>query len=123
MQKASPAAGARNQKTVLREKATPQTVIDLSAVRQQIVNLVANDAVQMVAATIEQVNNGHYQALKSLFEMIGLFPATIPPETLEDDSLAKTLLARLDILEEADLSSPHPHYTSDSAKLGTHVVK
>ena len=49
----------------------------------------------MVANTIEQVHQGHYQALKYLFEAIGLFPATATSETRGEDSLATTLLSYL----------------------------
>jgi len=54
----------------------------------------------MVETTIEQVQNGHYQALKYLFEMIGLYPAVGAPEGSQEDSLARTLLRHLGISEE-----------------------
>jgi hypothetical protein len=40
--------------------------------------------------------------MKYLFEMIGLCPATTPEGPLPEDSLAKTLLRRLRLPEEAD---------------------
>ena len=76
--------------------------VDLSAVRKQITNLVGNRAAEMVETTIDEVNKGHYLAMKYLFEMIGLCPATTPEETLQEDSLAKTLLQRLRLPEEAN---------------------
>jgi|SRR5271166_1916726 len=75
--------------------------VDLALLREKITNLVATNAVTMVDTTIEQVKAGHYQALKYLFEMIGLFPAVTESES-EEDSLAKTLLKHLGLLEEAD---------------------
>jgi len=69
--------------------------VDLPALRQQIRNLVGNQAVSMVVTTMEQVKQGHYQALKYLFEMIGLYPATTTQEEPTDDSLAKLLLSHL----------------------------
>ena len=54
----------------------------------------------MVETTIEQVQDGHYQALKYLFEMIGLYPAAGAQEASQEDSLAKTLLRHLGISEE-----------------------
>jgi len=54
----------------------------------------------MVRTTIEQVQGGHYQALKYLFEMIGLYPATGAQEESQEDSLATTLLRHLGISEE-----------------------
>jgi hypothetical protein len=82
------------------EEATAGTV-DLVALRQQITALVGNDAVRMVAETIEQVHQGHYQALKYLFEMVGLYPATAPQGTPGADSLAATLLNYLGVAEPA----------------------
>ncbi len=74
--------------------------LDLAALRQQITSLVCAEAVPMVETTIEQVQNGHYQALKYLFEMIGLYPATGAQEASQEDSLARTLLRHLGISEE-----------------------
>jgi hypothetical protein len=70
---------------------------NIDALRQQIGRLVADDALEMVGATIEQVKSGQYQALKYLFEMVGLYPASNQEETPQQDSLAKILLNRLGI--------------------------
>ncbi len=59
----------------------------------------------MVDATIGQVKDGQYQALKYLFEMVGLYPATIENDTPQEDSLAKILLGRLGIAESSDPSA------------------
>ena len=45
-------------------------------IRQQIANLVGNDAVGMVEVTMEEVEKGHDLGMKCLFEMIGLYPAS-----------------------------------------------
>ncbi|MGA8154175.1 MAG: hypothetical protein WB952_24725 [Terriglobales bacterium] len=74
--------------------------LDLAALREQITNLVCVEAVGMVETTIEQVRNGHYQALKYLFEMIGLYPAAGGGDVPEEDSLAATLLRHLGISAE-----------------------
>jgi len=76
--------------------------VDLSVVQEQITNLVGNRAVEMVETTIEEVGKGHYLAMKCLFELIGLSPATTPEEAPEEDSLAKILLRRLKLPEEAN---------------------
>jgi hypothetical protein len=49
--------------------------VDLVEIRQQIANLVGNDAVGMVEVTMEEVEKGHDLGMKYLFEMIGLYPA------------------------------------------------
>ena len=79
--------------------------VDLDAIREQITNLVGNGAVDMVETTMEEVGKGRYLAMKYLFEMIGLCPATTAAETPEEDSLARTLLRRLQLPEEPNLGS------------------
>jgi hypothetical protein len=76
--------------------------VDLAVVRGQITNLVGNRAVKMVTTTMNEVDKGHYLAMKYLFEMIGLCPATAPEGPPPEDSLAKTLLRRLRLPEETD---------------------
>ena len=77
--------------------------VDLKVVLEQITNLVGNRAVEMVKRTIEEVDKGHYLAMKYLFEMVGLCPAINSDAGAEEeaDSLAKILLERLNILEKS----------------------
>jgi len=86
--------------STVQKKAMKQ--VDLAVVRGQITNLVGNRAVKMVTTTMNEVDKGHYLAMKYLFEMIGLCPATAPEGPLPEDSLAKTLLRRLKLPEETD---------------------
>ena len=73
---------------------------DLSSLRRQITNLVAQNAVAMVQHAIDAVNEeGQYQAIKYLFEMVGLYPAAGDDECAIEDSLAKTLLDHLGLQE------------------------
>ena len=70
--------------------------VELSALRRQITDLVARNAVAMVQQAIDAVNEeGQYQAIKYLFEMIGLYPATAAEDSPAEDSLVKTLLQYL----------------------------
>jgi hypothetical protein len=78
---------------------------DLAALREQITNLVRDQAVAMVETTIGEVDKGHYAAMKYLFEMIGLYPATAQEEKPGEDSLARTLLRRLGLPEEPMLEN------------------
>jgi hypothetical protein len=64
---------------------------------------------------MDEVDKGHYLAMKYLFEMIGLCPATIPEVALQEDSLASTLLRRLKLPEE---TMPDPEVTKDCAAGG-----
>ena len=68
--------------------------------RKEITTLVKSSAVDMVTETIKQVNEGHYAAMKYLFEMIGLFPAPSQEEAPPEDSLARMLLLRLGLPDE-----------------------
>jgi hypothetical protein len=74
--------------------------VDLSVVREQITKLVGNRAVGMVKTTMDEVDKGHYLAMKYLFEMIGLCPAPLESDAPQDDSLARTLLRRLQFPEQ-----------------------
>jgi hypothetical protein len=74
--------------------------MDMETLRDHISNMVRGNAETMVQKTIDQVNGGQYQAMKYLFEMIGLFPATVTPEDSPEDSLSGMLLARLGICDE-----------------------
>jgi hypothetical protein len=75
------------------KEAYPQDLVDL---RQRITGLVAQNAVAMVQCAIDGVREeGQYQAIKYLFEMIGLYPAVAGNEDVKPDSLTETLLKRL----------------------------
>ena len=61
-----------------------------------ITDLVAHNAVAMVQCAIDAVQEeGQYQAIKYLFEMIGLYPAMAGSEDVKPDSLTETLLKHL----------------------------
>jgi hypothetical protein len=97
---------AKTSRARQRSKKTPSAPkkalkqVDLVAVRAQITNLVGNGAVDMVETTMEEVGKGRYLAMKYLFEMVGLCPATTPQDTSQEDSLARTLLRRLHLPED-----------------------
>ncbi len=72
----------------------------MEALRSHLSDLVRGRAVTMVENTIEQAERGHYQAMKYLFEMIGMFPPTANPDAPREESLAEMLLSRLGIRDE-----------------------
>lgn len=75
-----------------------QCETDLSALRRRITELVARNAVAMVQQAIDAVKEeGQYQAIKYLFEMIGLYPAVADDNDEAQSSLAQTLLDQLGI--------------------------
>jgi hypothetical protein len=112
---------ARAGKTRKRSKSAqaapkkPLKQVDLGAIREHITNLVGNRAVEMVETTMDEVDKGHYLAMKYLFEMVGLCPATAPEGAAQEDSLAKTLLRRLRFPEE---TNPGADVTKDSIPNG-----
>ena len=86
--------------------------VDLAKVREEIERLVGNAAVAMVARTIDDAKNGRYLAMRFLFEMTGIYPAS-QTETAPSggETLAQTLLERLGLLspeEQEDGSNSHP---------------
>jgi hypothetical protein len=69
---------------------------ELSELRRKISELVARNAVPMVQQAIDAVREeGQYQAIKYLFEMIGLYPAITEEDSESQDSLAQVLLEQL----------------------------
>jgi hypothetical protein len=75
--------------------------VDMKVLRDEIRELVGSNALAMVQTAMEEVDKGHYLAMKYLFEMIGLFPesAASSEEAPEGESLARTLLRRLQLPE------------------------
>lgn len=66
--------------------------IDLASVRQRVTNLVANRALEVVDEALDQSGRGNYQAMKYLFEMVGLFPTVAGQENSAKNSLTTMLL-------------------------------
>ena len=92
---------------------------ELSELRRKISELVAHNAVPMVQQAIDAVREeGQYQAIKYLFEMIGLYPAGAEGESESQDSLAQVLLEQLGLAlvqpgkqatnRRTEVSSRHP---------------
>ena len=110
MKKAANKTGRRGRK-----KASPGTrthkPADLAAIRKEISCLVGNEAISMVETTMAEVEKGHYAAMKFLFEMIGLYPATGQEEAVGAESVARRLVRRLGLPEEPKLDT---EVTNDS---------
>lgn len=83
---------------------------DLTRLREKITALVAQNAVSMVQCAIDAVKDeGQYQAIKYLFEMVGIYPATAGTESAADDSLARLLLERLGAEDESAAGTSLQH--------------
>jgi hypothetical protein len=71
---------------------------DLKAIRQQIRDMVGDEAVGMVSETIHDERRG-YLGTKYLFEMAGIFPVGMAEEDSDENALARILLRRLGLKE------------------------
>lgn len=71
--------------------------VNVAGIRLTITRMVAHQASDMVKAAIEEAKKGQSGALKYLFEMIGLYPATLEAEQTEkrEMSLAEYLCRQL----------------------------
>ena len=75
---------------------------DLAILRAKITDLVARNAIAMVQCAIDAVQEeGQYQAIKYLFEMVGIYPLAAGAESNSDEPLAQILLQRLGLETEA----------------------
>lgn len=78
----------------------PGSDASLPELRQAITELVSRNAVAMVQCAIDGVmEEGQYQAIKYLFEMVGIYPSTSGEDDVTGDSLAKVLLRHLGMAE------------------------
>ena len=97
----------------------PGSDASLPELRQTITELVSRNAVAMVQCAIDGVmEEGQYQAIKYLFEMVGIYPATNGENDVTEDSLAKLLLRHLGMGE-----SESPDESRPSRSIHVHPVK
>ena len=91
---------------------TPETPVDIAKIRDQIRQAIGRRALGMVETTMDEVEDGHYLAMKYLFEIVGLFPASAAAESPEDNSLAQILLKKLGL--DPELTRPQTKVSKDS---------
>jgi hypothetical protein len=78
--------------------ASTEPAVNVGDLRQKITELVAHNAVAMVQCAIDGVmEEGQYQAIKYLFEMVGIYPAVAGEAEEPDDCLSQVLLQHLGI--------------------------
>lgn len=79
---------------------TSEAASTLPQLREQIISLVSRNAIAMVQCAIDGVmEEGQYQAIKYLFEMVGIYPATAGENDTPEDTLSKVLLRQLGLDE------------------------
>lgn len=91
-------------KKVPRKKRTPKPKKEPNSaeVRKNISTMVKTDAAKLAQAVIEEGKKGQLATVKYLFELSRIFPPSTDGNeaTKEEESLAKTLLNRLDLPDE-----------------------
>ena len=89
-------------------------------VRKDIAQMVDSQAATMAQAVIDEGKKGQLATVKYLFEMAEIFPGSTDGSqaTQDEESLAKTLLRRLDLPEE-----PVVRDEEDPPNAGTSVEK
>jgi len=81
----------------------PGASLELGELRSKITELVAHNAIAMVQCAIDGVmEEGQYQAIKYLFEMVGIYPVVAGSTDEPEDTLAKVLLQHLGVVPEAE---------------------
>jgi hypothetical protein len=69
--------------------------IDWDKIRQDITDVVASDATEIIKALSQKAKEGHLQAAKFLFALAGFFPQRADRSGVEDCSLARFLCDHL----------------------------
>lgn len=77
------------------------SAVTFDVLRPEIHAEVTSNAADMVRAMIQHAKDGQYQAMKYLFEMVGLYPAKSDEESPREDTLSGLLLSGLEIAEES----------------------
>lgn len=95
-------------------ESVPDTQVDLAQIRSQITQAVGRRAVRMVDSAMDEVEGGHYLAMKYLFEIAGLYPSNASVESTEEDSLSKILLRNLGV--DPDVAQMQTKVLNDSPK-------
>ncbi|MBV8049832.1 MAG: hypothetical protein JOZ80_01510 [Acidobacteriaceae bacterium] len=90
---------------------SPQTeqefcpAVEISKLQQEITNRVTGRALELVDDTIQHIKEGNFQAMKYLFEAVGLFPIKSADAQSCNNELGKKLA---DVLERSADPEPEP---------------
>lgn len=117
-------------KKAAKRKAAQKKHLDPAQVREEIAGMVKSGAKDITEAVMDHAMHGELAPAKYLFEMAKIYPAVNDGEqaTVEEDCLAKTLLARLDAVkkpaapseeEEEEAVKANPEGDEPEEKPGT----
>ena len=101
--KAKSKSGRKSGKTTKkRSKKKSNKELNPAEIRKEIAAMVEAEAGELAGAVIEEGKKGQLSTVKYLFEVAHIFPETLEQAqpTADEDSLAKTLLDRLNIPDD-----------------------
>jgi hypothetical protein len=90
------------KKTAKKKPRKGKAELNLKEVRKELAQMVGLEATTMTRAVIDEGKKGQLATVKYLFEMAEIYPASTDGSqaTVDEDSLAKTLLRRMNLPEE-----------------------
>jgi hypothetical protein len=99
LRKSSPKS--RKRQELPRVTAVPKKPEELQNVRNQVANVIVNASVDMTKRVVRSVSEGgNVVALRFLWEIAGMFPASSPEGAGDHESVAKSLIESLGLYEE-----------------------
>jgi hypothetical protein len=114
MRRAKAKSAGKRSRRPPKVESIPGTPVDIAQVRDQIRQAVGSQAIDMVNAAVKGVKSGHYLAMKYLFEIVGIYPASASAGSTEEDSLGKILLRNLGI--DPEIAQAQTKVWNDSSK-------
>ena len=112
---------AKKEATQEQEEVVPRA--DIAAIRQNATNLIGVEASEMVKAVIAECKKGHYQSLKFLFEVAGIFPASAEAADHDEPSFAEILCRRLGLPAEMPADSDVTNDSCETEDAVEHTVE
>jgi hypothetical protein len=120
-------AGAKGRSKSASKKRAPKkettAQVDIAAVRQDATNLIGGEAGDMVQAVIDECKKGHYQGLKFLFEVAGIFPATSEAPAEHEPSFAELLCRHLGLPDEMPEQTDVTNDSPEAEAVAEHTVE
>ena len=92
---------SRKPQAPQRVTAVPKKPEELQNARNQVANVIVNASVDMTKRVVRSVSeSGNVVALRFLWEIAGLFPASVPEGIENQESIAKSLIEKLGLYDE-----------------------
>jgi hypothetical protein len=122
VKKSKAKAKPRGQKT--QKSGTGSRKIDVVTLRQRVINKIGAGAMKMVGAAIGEAEKGHYQAVKFLFELAGIFPApAIEEKAGEAKSYSEILCRQMGLLDEPNTDQGVTEVCGQATAAAEHALE